>query len=72
MQVVDFHDDGKLLQGVDFKVDSHIISLYSKSLLQAGSDASNVKFVTVEPGLDLYASHNHFIKKLAERHGIKF
>ncbi|KAK0396163.1 hypothetical protein QR680_001598 [Steinernema hermaphroditum] len=50
--VVNFHDDTGLLDNVNFK---------------AGDDAVNVRWVNVDSGLKLYASHDSFIRKLMER-----
>ncbi|KAI6178869.1 Nudix hydrolase domain-containing protein [Aphelenchoides besseyi] len=36
-----------------------------------GDDATDAQFVDVKPGFKLYASHDYFIKKFAERHGVK-
>ncbi|KAH7726985.1 Protein NDX-6 [Aphelenchoides avenae] len=53
--VVNWHDTADILDKVAFK---------------AGDDARNVKWVTVEPGLKLYASHGLFITLLAKTYGV--
>uniref|UniRef100_A0A914CXA9 Nudix hydrolase domain-containing protein n=1 Tax=Acrobeloides nanus TaxID=290746 RepID=A0A914CXA9_9BILA len=55
--VVNFHDDKGILNEVKFK---------------AGSDAKNVRWLTISPSecLKLYASHEHFIRLFAERHNV--
>ncbi|CAD5216265.1 unnamed protein product [Bursaphelenchus xylophilus] len=54
--VMNFHDDKDVLNNVNFK---------------AGSDAAHVEFVTVEPNLDLYASHFSFVQMFAKLHGFQ-
>uniref|UniRef100_A0A1I7ZEJ8 Nudix hydrolase domain-containing protein n=1 Tax=Steinernema glaseri TaxID=37863 RepID=A0A1I7ZEJ8_9BILA len=55
--VVNFHDDTALLDNVEFK---------------AGDDAVNVRWANVEPGLRLYASHEDFIRRLAQKFDVSF
>ncbi|CAD5212062.1 unnamed protein product [Bursaphelenchus okinawaensis] len=54
--VINFHDDKDVL---------------SKAKVKAGSDAAHVEFVTVESGIELYASHNDFVKMFAKLHGVE-
>ena len=49
---VNFHDDKNETVG--------------KFKLQAGDDAQSVKWVDVDKGLDLYASHSSFIETVAK------
>lgn len=53
--VVNFHDDGKLLECAEFK---------------AGDDAVGVRWINANSSEKLYASHEHFIELLLRHHGI--
>ncbi|EJW72160.1 hypothetical protein WUBG_16930 [Wuchereria bancrofti] len=53
--VVNFHDNDGYLNNVT---------------LRAGDDAIKLRWITVSLGQKLYASHEDFIKLLAQHHGI--
>ncbi|KAL3995113.1 NUDIX domain family protein [Acanthocheilonema viteae] len=53
--VVNFHDNDGYLNNVTFK---------------AGDDATKLRWITVSVGEKLYASHEDFIRLLAQHHGI--
>jgi len=40
----------------------------NKFKLHAGDDAANVKWISIDKNLDLYASHRDFIETVAKKH----
>jgi ADP-ribose pyrophosphatase len=54
--VFNYHDEDGLFEGVELK---------------AASDAKHARWVDVEPGLVLYASHIDFVRLFAKTHGVE-
>jgi len=61
--------DNSWMETIAVNFHDNIGNLTSRFKLKAGDDAGDVKWMTIEPGLKLYASHLDFIQRVCDRRG---